>query len=1041
MKPNVCPVGTGDNSPTLQRWDQGATEIESRRDDRSKEANRPSLRDSAPFDRHPSVETLGYSQPSLRDEEPEILLALGFQVFCIADFQSANRGSLRAFADWKSAIRQAGKPALPCASSPPTVFLKTRLLAALCGLLAGAVTANSAPSDFATRFANPPADARILKIIHSWPDKPEAQDQLIRKLGGQGFGGVVCNVSFDQYLESEIKWQAFARAVHEAKKAGLALWLYDERGYPSGNAGGLTLRGHPEWEARGLLISDAESSGGPVALDLPPGRPTLVAAFSIRDGHIDPDRPTNLLAQVRGSKLEWVAPPGRWRVMAMTEDRLFEGTHAAGNLWAKLPYVNLLMVEPTARFIEVTHGAYAKHLGDDLGQYFMGTFTDEPSLMSLFLSPMPYRVLPWSAGFPAEFKKRRGYALETGQLPALVTDAGPTTAKLRYDYWLTVGELVSENYFGQIQTWGRQHHVPSGGHLLLEESLVGHVPLYGDFFRCIRRLDAPSIDCLTSLPPEVPWSIARLLASAAELEGHPLVMCETSDHGQVWRPPGDTRPRRTVTEAEIRGTCNRLIVAGVNCITSYYSFAGLSDEQLQRLNQWVGRCCTLLRGGRQVSDIALLYPAESLWTRFTPSHHWTREAAAATRLEGFYQAATESLFAAQRDFTIVDSRTLAEAKTEAGSLTSGQLRWRVVVLPGTDTLPLPAWENLARFVRGGGIVVALGALPANSASEFPSARVLALTREIFGESASEPFSSVNTAGGAGVFLPSGSEALLPLVLGGALEPDVKVGDTLSPIRVTHRQMPGQEVYFLINDSAKPWSGEASFAANGPGEKWEPATGRMAEAVPGGAARLNLEPYGAAAFSFPTARAPRRHVLSAGPLPNLSLSPVPRVEPTVPHGEHVRANIETDTSVARKASPLWRADGVLTKGQVDTFLFAQFHYPQLVDLSGTDCLVVETWVPDGQKTPSQVLVILHEEGGGDFLASTSRHLGTPGRERSFIPWSRFQLAGWSKDSDGLLDLKRVSDIRIGWGGYYGTAGEKVSFSLPLPWTGSIRRKME
>ena len=78
---------------------------------------------------------------------------------------------------------------------------------------------------------------------------------LIERLQGQGFGGVVCNVSFDQYLESDAKWQAFTRAVGEAKKAGMALWLYDERGYPSGNAGGLVLRDHPEWEARGLLVA------------------------------------------------------------------------------------------------------------------------------------------------------------------------------------------------------------------------------------------------------------------------------------------------------------------------------------------------------------------------------------------------------------------------------------------------------------------------------------------------------------------------------------------------------------------------------------------------------------------------------------------------------------------------------------------------------------------------------------------------------------------------------------------------------------------
>jgi hypothetical protein len=82
------------------------------------------------------------------------------------------------------------------------------------------------------RFAQPPAEARILKIIHNWPDQAGAQDQLIGRLRTQGFGGVVCNVSFEQYLESEAKWLVFVRAVNEAKKAGLALWLYDERGYP-----------------------------------------------------------------------------------------------------------------------------------------------------------------------------------------------------------------------------------------------------------------------------------------------------------------------------------------------------------------------------------------------------------------------------------------------------------------------------------------------------------------------------------------------------------------------------------------------------------------------------------------------------------------------------------------------------------------------------------------------------------------------------------------------------------------------------------------
>jgi hypothetical protein len=915
------------------------------------------------------------------------------------------------------------------------------------GFCVAAVSGRTARAGWEERFAQPPAEARILKIIHNWPDQPEAQDQYISRFRTQGFGGVVCNVSFDQYLESDAKWRAFVRAVNEAKKAGFALWLYDERGYPSGNAGGITLRDHPEWEARGLLVADTETQGGPVALGLPPGKLVLAGAFPVRDDNIDMASKVDLAAEVRDGKLNWQAPAGRWRVMAITEDRLFEGTHAEGNLHAKIPYINLLLPEPTARFIEVTYGGYAQHLGDDLSKYFMATFTDEPSLMSLFLRPMPYRPLPWAPNLPTEFKKRRGYVLDATLLPALVADAGSAGAKIRYDFWLTVGELVSENYFGQIQDRCRQYHIPSGGHLLAEEGIVGHVPLYGDFFRCIRRLDAPSIDCLTSVPPEVPWYIARLLSSAAELEGRSLVMSETSDHSQHYRPAGDPRPRRAVTEAEIRGTCNRLIVAGVNCITSYYSFTGLSDEQLRRLNDGVGRCCTALRGGHQVADIAVLHPTESLWTRFVPSHHWTREAAAAARIENLYRAAAESLFTAQRDFTFIDSRALQEATVESSALVHGLLRWRVVVLPGADTLPLAAWENLARFVGRGGAVIALGALPANSENEFPSPRVRTLAEEIFGARraglppAQEPQTHMNASGGTGIFLPAGLEGLLPRVLAGLLEPDVKTAEPKSPLRVTHRRLDNREVYFVINDSGKPWTGQVEFAATGGGERWNPATGQREGTLAAGTARLSLEPYGAVVLRFASAKPPARRAITGGALPDLVRRAVPEAEPVMGHGEFVRAELKPDAARSRAGFPAWQAGAVLTRGNVDTHLFLQFHYPQPLDLSDADCLAVETWVPDGQSTPNQLLVILHEEGGGDFLAETGRSLAAPGGERNFLAWSRFQLAGWSKDADGVLDLKRVSDIRIGWGGYFGAEGEKVQFSVALPEVGAVKRNQE
>jgi hypothetical protein len=165
--------------------------------------------------------------------------------------------------------------------------------------------------------------------------------------------------------------------------------------------------------------------------------------------------------------------------------------------------------------------------------------------------------------------------------------------------------------------------------------------------------------------------------------------------------------------------------------------------------------------------------------------------------------------------------------------------------------------------------------------------------------------------------------------------------------------------------------------------------------------------------------------------------VPLAEPTVARGEFVRAELTPDPAHSRPDAPAWESSAVLTRGKVDTFLFLNFHFAKPLDLGDANCLVVDSWVPEGQPTPNQLLFILHEEGGGDFIAETGRSLGQPGRETSFVPLSRFQLAGWTKDADGVLDPKRISEIRVGWGGYLGAEGEKVRFSAALPQVGAIR----
>jgi hypothetical protein len=738
-------------------------------------------------------------------------------------------------------------------------------------------------------FVDPPARFRILPLIYGLPDAPAARKQLLDKLKMQGFGGMVTNVSFDDYLQNDAHWQSFADGVYKAKQAGLALWLYDEHGYPSGNAAGLTMRGHPEWETRGLLVADRVVGHERATLDLPPGRLRRAVALPMVDGRVDLERTVDLSGSIRGRKLEWHAPDGRWQMMVITEDRLYEGTQAAVSNCDRLPYISLLQPEPTARFLAVTHEAYARRLGDNLGQWFMATFTDEPSLMSWFCRPQSYRPLPWSANLPVQFAKRRGYVLTDALLPALAADAGPRGARVRYDFWLTVSELVAENYFGQIREWCRRHRVPSGGHLLGEELLLWNVANNGDLFRCARMLDAPSVDCLTSLPAKVPWHIGRLISSAGELEGRPDVMCEISDWYETFRKPGDPRPAHIVTEDEIRGSCNRFIVSGITTITSAYTFNKITDEQLRRLNLWIGRTCMSLYGGRQVTDMAVVYPIESLWPKFEPSRESCQDVPEAGKLvDRLYRRASLELFTHNRDFSYVDARTLAEAQVGGGELRFRDLRWRVVVLPAVDTLPLAAWKNLAQFWRSGGVVVALGSVPTNSATEFPSPGVQALGKELFG-TGNAPRCQGNPAGGLAVYLPpQDAIARLVPVLNAILDPQVRAADD-TPVRSTHRQIAGRHVFFLINDGPQPWQGTVSLAATGAGEQLDPATGKITPVAGPANLRLALTPYGGTLFRFEKSRTPQRRKVAPHDVPAAAKCPGRRAAKLSPAASVVEAS--------------------------------------------------------------------------------------------------------------------------------------------------------
>ena len=898
----------------------------------------------------------------------------------------------------------------------------------------------------AARFATPPASARILPLHHGRPNNRKANDAELRNLMLDGFGGMASNVSFGtNYLDSAADWDTLRHMVKEAKASGMALWLYDEDGYPSGTARDKTLKGHPEWQARGVLIAVTNVSAGARAeLVLPPGTFRLAVACPMKNGRPDTDAAVNLDACAMGGKVTWTAPAQgavRWRVFGVTEDYLHESTHAALSLALKQPYINLLMREPTARFIALTHDRYAKELGEDL-KVFTSTFTDEPSLMSCWMRPMPYYVLPWCPDLPADYRARTGRDL-LADVPAIVCEsASGTTPKLRYGFWNMVGDRVSRNYMGQLTEWAAKHGILSGGHLLAEEGLSTHVPYYGDFFRCLRALSSPGIDCLTSIPSQVPWITAQFGGSAGALNGSRYVMCEASDHSQRWRRPGDTRPVYQVSEEEVVGSLNRLVWGGVNTFTSYYRWGAFTREQVNRINTVVGRAVTLMSEGQNGAEVALLYPAEALMSTYRPGLHGGG-GPDNVRVASCFRNCGASLFEGHRAFMFVDAPSLAEAQVSGDALVRGDLRWRVVVLPHATTLSSAALRNVYAFWKAGGAVIAVGACPANSEAAFPDATAVRLCAEMFGAGARGRSFSVarNASGGVGVCLAGQQAATLCDVVDALLESPLAVTANAekAALRVARRRTAEGDVVFALNDSPYAWRGTVRLAGNASAELWEPRTGthvpaaETADLHAGGPRScatadiaLDMPPFGAVLLT--TAR-PLAQVRRDFDEKKFTPTEMPFVAPVKKVGAPSRAR---DVKAEHRANPdgsAWGRAHIL-KGGVDTFMFLPFVYASSPCVDGMRGITFETDVKDDQPYAPELLVFASMEDGSMYLAHAGRSLADRGRARVYVPFSSFARHGASGKT-AVFDLAKIRQFSIGFGGYFGEEGQKIALEVTPP----------
>jgi hypothetical protein len=679
-------------------------------------------------------------------------------------------------------------------------------------------------------FVNPPLAFRMNQNIHNVPMDAAGQDSMIESYLRNGYGGFASNVDFNHYLTDE-GMASFTRFSKEIRRRGMSLWLYDEQGYPSGNAGDKVIKTNPAWESMGLYEKDTLVEPGELLYQLPPGELVKAAAYRLTENSLDWNSELDLQQYVKTGKLNWSVPVGNWRILVVTKYRLYENFQACAKDEGKLGanYPSLMLPEVTQRFIELTHEAYRKYLGDDLGAYFVSTFTDEPSLMAVPFGMFSWSVIPWIGLLSDEIQKRYGYRPEE-RSAQLFLDEGEEGEKVRYQYFSTMAGLIVDNYFKPIKEWCRSHHFKSGGHLLLEETLMAHVPLYGDAFRCMQEMDAPGIDVLSCFPSLTPVHSPKLASSAAELSGANRVMCEPCPVADRIKLGGPETPA-----ANVRGFLNIQLAGGVTDFNNYLQLSNSTQAEKNEFNTYVARISMLLRGGYTKADIAVVYPAETMWTKWIPEpvsvSGWDSVAGGdidAVEVEQAFRNVSRFLYQYRWEYAYIDSKAIIDGEIKDGKLIHGQLQWKVIILPGVNTLPIDAWKKLEQFTRSGGIVISLNAAPENSESRFPDETVVATGRTIFNNSDKS------------VILEDWSPVELHRLLMKNLVKDFTLAEDQLPVRYCHRMIDGKDVYFLFNDSDKIIKTRLAFGNKDRFTEWDPATGTTRHV--NGLIELNLLPF-------------------------------------------------------------------------------------------------------------------------------------------------------------------------------------------------------
>ena len=579
-------------------------------------------------------------------------------------------------------------------------------------------------------FKSPAMDKKMRWVTAGYTNNTATVDKLIR----QGYGGFTSNVLYNQqYLRDDKEFSALKNVFDYAAAQGMNLWIYDEYQWPSGKAFGLVLEGHDEYEATGIEHKRITGTDGTASYTLS-GREIRVMQAVLDDGN------GRRSVEIGADGCVSVAASGKWKLDVYVLRYTHEGEEDPTN-WETLRHVDLLNPASVQRFLQVTHEAYKKKLGNTF-DLVEGFFTDEPQLGNRAMTA--YAV--WTPDLDKLFYDTYGYALN---IPSLFSGNSDYDRIIRMNYYQLVASLFKDSYIDQITDWCEANGTLSSGHLLFEEDMNDHVETYGgDFLQFVGGMSVPGADILLVNPEYLMeqrnignFMGLRYVASAAKNAGKADVFLE-------YNPDAADALPDDVMPASLGGaSLSRLLGCNVfHVINPQYNY---TTDQLVKLNDYVGRMNTVLDEVSECGDIAVFYPIATVQALHdADSDHSSTTGGSrrskAYRLNSSYEELCKSLLTNQFMFTVLDDETIRAATVTAdGRLVAGLGSYRVVILAYTQYISVDALEKLTVFVQAGGTVILIGDTPAHGLRLDQEEAIAALMAKLEGQPTMTGFNETN----------------------------------------------------------------------------------------------------------------------------------------------------------------------------------------------------------------------------------------------------------------------------------------------------------